>query len=385
MGGALSGIKILDFGQYIAGPFAAQLLAEQGADVIKVERPGGDPYRHVDGFMVWNRSKKAITLDLKKPEGLKIALDLAKQSDVIIENFKPGMMDKLGAGYEAVKTINPRIVYCSISGFGPRGSYSNIAGYDQLVSALGSVYTEQGFATHPLYLVLPLASLYSAAAAALDITAGLCVREQTGKGQKIDISMFRVILGTFRQFLVDFEGMFRAPWGPTGPMPLYRPYQCKDGKWQFTGLGNPKFFTLFALALGHDEWLTDPLFEGAPFLIFPPRNAQVMAMIKDIYLTKTRDEWIKMLRDNEIPVAPVQAVAEFMEEPQVIANDLVKTLKQPGVGMVKEMGIPIELMLTPGKIKGPAPLPGQHTKEILRTLGYRAAQIKELKKAGVVR
>jgi crotonobetainyl-CoA:carnitine CoA-transferase CaiB-like acyl-CoA transferase len=385
MGGALSGIKILDFGQYIAGPFAAQLLAEQGADVIKVERPGGDPYRHVDGFMVWNRSKKAITLDLKKPEGLKIALDLAKQSDVIIENFKPGMMDKLGAGYEAVKAVNPRIVYCSISGFGPRGSYSNIAGYDQLVSALGSVYTEQGFATHPLYLVLPLASLYSAAAAALDITAGLCVREQTGKGQKIDISMFRVILGTFRQFLVDFEGMFRAPWGPTGPMPLYRPYQCKDGKWLFTGLGNPKFFTLFALALGHDEWLTDPLFEGAPFLIFPPRNAQVMAMIKDIYLTKTRDEWIKMLRDNEIPVAPVQAVAEFMEEPQVIANDLVKTLKQPGVGMVKEMGIPIELMLTPGKIKGPAPLPGQHTKEILRTLGYRAAQIKELKKAGVVR
>ena len=385
MGGALSGIKILDFGQYIAGPFAAQLLAEQGAEVIKIERPGGDPYRHVDGFMVWNRSKKAITLDLKKPEGLKIALDLAKQSDVIIENFKPGMMDKLGVGYDAVKAINPRIVYCSVSGFGPRGSYSNIAGYDQLVSALGSVYTEQGFPTHPLYLVLPLASLYSAAAAALDITAGLCVREQTGKGQKIDISMFRVILGTFRQFLVDFEGMFRAPWGPTGPLPLYRPYQCKDGKWQFSGLGNPKFFTLFALALGHDEWLTDPLFEGAPFLIFPPRNAQVMAMLKDIYLTKTRDEWIELFTSNGIPAAPVQSVDDFMEEPQVIANDMVKTLKQPGVGMVKEMGIPVELMETPGKIKGPAPLPGQHTKEILRTLGYRAPQIKELKKAGVVR
>ncbi|MHB8084800.1 MAG: CaiB/BaiF CoA transferase family protein [Dehalococcoidia bacterium] len=385
MAGALAGIKILDFGQYIAGPFAAQLLAEQGADVIKVERPGGDPYRHVDGFMVWNRSKKAITLDLKKPEGMKIALDLAKQSDIIIENFKPGMMDKLGVGYEAVKALNPRIVYCSISGFGPRGSYSNIAGYDQIVSALGSVYTEQGFATHPLFLVLPLASLYSAAAAALDVTAGLCVREQTGKGQKIDVSMFRVILGTFRQFLVDFEGMFRAPWGPTGPMPLYRPYKCKDGKWLFTGLGNPKFFTQFALALEHDEWLTDPLFEGAPFLIFPPRNAQVMAMLKDIYLSKTRDEWIELLTSNEIPVAPVQSVSAFMEEPQVIANDMVKTLKQPGVGMVKEMGIPVELKETPGKIKGPAPLPGQHTKEILKTLGYRAAQIKELKKAGVVR
>ncbi len=385
MGGALSGIKVLDFGQYIAAPWAAQLLAEQGADVIKIERPGGDPYRDVDGFMVWNRSKKAITLDLKKPEGLKIALDLAKQSDIIVENFKPGMMDKLGIGYEAVKAINPRIVYCSISGFGPKGSYTNVPGYDQMVSSLATVYTEQGFPTHPLYLVLPLASLYSAVAAAMDITAGLCAREQTGKGQKMDVSMFRVILGTFRQFLVDFEGMFRAPWGPTGPMPLYRPYQCKDGKWLFTGLGNPKFFTLFALALGHDEWLTDPLFEGAPFLILPPRNAQVMAMLKDIYLTKTRDEWIALLRENEIPVAPVQSVGEFMEEPQVIANDLVKTLKQAGVGMVKEMGLPVELRVTPGKIKGPAPLPGQHTREILRTLGYRAPQIKELKKAGVIR
>jgi CoA:oxalate CoA-transferase len=383
--GALSGIKVLDFGQYIAGPFAGMLLAEQGADVIKVEKPQGDPFRHEDGFLVWNRSKKAITLDLKKPEGQKIALDLAAKSDVIIENFKPGVMDKLGIGYEAVRKINPRIVYCSISGFGPRGSYSNLSGYDQIVSAVASVYTEQGYPTHPLYIVLPLASLYSAAQAAFNITAGLCVREQTGKGQKIDISMFRSILGTFRQFLVDFEGMFRAPWGPTGPMPLYRPYQCKDGKWLFTGLGNPKFFTLFAVTLGHDEWLIDPLFEGAPFLIMPPRNAQVMSMLKQIYLTKTRDEWIELLRSNGIPVAPVQTVEEFMEEPQVIANDMVKTLKQPGFGMVKEMGVPVAAALTPGSIRGPAPLPGQHTREILRTLGYHAADIRQLKKAKVVR
>ena len=161
---------------------------------------------------------------------------------------------------------------------------------------MATVYQEQGFPTHPLYLVLPLASLYTAVDAAFYIVAGLCVRETTGRGQKIEASLFRTILSAFRQFNVDFEGMFRAPWGPTGLMPLYRPYQCKDGKWLFTGFGNPKFFTQFAIEMGHDEWLTDPLFEGAPFLIFPPRNAQVMSMLKPIYKTKSRDEWLEQTR-----------------------------------------------------------------------------------------
>jgi crotonobetainyl-CoA:carnitine CoA-transferase CaiB-like acyl-CoA transferase len=383
--GALSGIRVLDFGQYIAGPFAAALLAEQGAEVIKVERPGGDPLRGQDAFMVWNRSKKGIILDLKKPEGLKIALDLAKKADVIIENFKPGTADKLGIGYDKIKELNPRAVYCSISGFGPSGPYAGWAGYDQIVSTVASVYNEQGVVTHPLFLVLPLASLYTAVDAAFYIVSGLCVREKTGKGQRIDVSLFRTILSTFRQFNVDFEGMFRAPWGPTGPMPLYRPYQCKDGEWLFTGLGNPKFFMQFAVELGHDEWLTDPLFEGAPFLIFPPRNAQVMAMLKPLYKTKTRAEWIKQFMDASIPVAPVQTVDQFMDYKQVIASDMVQTVKEPGKGNVKEMGVPIAMADTPGKIKGPSPRPGQHTREVLRELGYSAQEIKRLKQEQVIK
>ncbi len=383
--GALSGIRVLDFGQYIAGPFAATLLAEQGAEVIKVERPGGDPLRGQDAFMVWNRSKKGIILDLKKPEGLKIALDLAKKADVVIENFKPGTADKLGIGYDKIKELNPRAVYCSISGFGPTGPYAGWAGYDQIVSTVASVYNEQGVVTHPLFLVLPLASLYTAVDAAFYIVSGLCVREKTGKGQKIDVSLFRTILSTFRQFNVDFEGMFRAPWGPTGPMPLYRPYQCKDGEWLFTGLGNPKFFMQFAVELGHDEWLTDPLFEGAPFLIFPPRNAQVMAMLKPLYKTKTRAEWIKQFMDASIPVAPVQTVDQFMDYKQVIASDMVQTVKEPGKGSVKEMGVPIAMADTPGKIKGPSPQPGQHTREVLRELGYSAQEIKRLKQEQVIK
>jgi crotonobetainyl-CoA:carnitine CoA-transferase CaiB-like acyl-CoA transferase len=383
--GALSGIRVLDFGQYIAGPFAGALLAEQGAEVIKVERPGGDPMRGQDAFMVWNRSKKGIVLDLKKPEGLKIALDLAKKADVIIENFKPGTADKLGIGYDKIKELNPRAVYCSISGFGPKGPYAGWAGYDQIVSTVASVYTEQGLATHPLFIVLPLASLYTAVDAAFYIVSGLCVREKTGSGQKIDVSLFRTILSTFRQFNVDFEGMFRAPWGPTGPMPLYRPYQCKDGEWLFTGLGNPKFFMQFAVELGHDEWLTDPLFEGAPFLIFPPRNAQVMSMLKPLYKTKTRAEWMKQFVDASIPVAPVQNVDDFMGYKQVIASDMVQTVKDPKKGAVREMGVPVALADTPGKIKGPSPQPGQHTREVLRELGYSAQEIKRLKQGNVIK
>lgn len=383
--GALSGIKVLDFGQYIAGPYAAMLLAEQGADVIKIERPQGDPFRKETGFIVWNRSKQGIVLDLKKPEGLKIALDLAKNADVIIENFKPGTADRLGIGYNSVKSINPRIIYCSISGFGTKGPYANLPGYEPIVSSLASIYAEQGYATHPLYLVLPLASIYTAVEAAFDVVTGLCVREKTGKGQKIDISMFRAILSTFRQFLVDFEGMFRAPWGPTGPLPLYRPYQCKDGKWFFTGLGNPKFFTMFAVMMGHEEWLADPLFEGAPFLIFPPRNAQVMAMLKPVYKTKTRDEWVKQFLSNGIPAAPVQLIDEFMEYKQVIADDMVKVVKDPRLGDVKEMGIPVRLASAPGKIKGSSPSPGQHTSQILKGLGYSAADITRLKKENIVK
>lgn len=384
-GEILSGIRVLDFGQYIAGPFAGMLLAEQGAEVIKIERPQGDPFRKEDGFLVWNRSKKNIVLDLKKPEGQKIALEMARDADIIIENFRPGVMERLGLGYEAVKAINPRLVYCSISGFGTKGPYANLPGYEQIVSALGSVYTEQGYVGNPLYVVLPLSSIYSAVEAAFSIVTGLCARETTGRGQKIDISMFRVILSTFRQFLIDFEGMFRAPWGPTGPLPLYRAYPGSDGRYFFLGLGNPKFFTQFAVEMGHDEWLTDPLFEGAPFLILPPRNAQVMVMFKNMFSEKPASEWIKRLSEKGIPCAPVQLVDAFMEYEQIKANDMIRTIKQPGRGMVKEMGIPVKPFATPGSIKGPAASPGQHTSEILRKLGYRAAEIRRLKKEKVAR
>lgn len=375
--GALSGIRVLELGQYIAGPFAATLLAEQGADVIKVERPGGDPYRKEDGFMVWNRSKKSIVLDLKKKEGVKAALELASGSDVIIENFRPGVMDRLELGYEAVKSVNPGIVYISISGFGTKGFYSGIPGYEPIVSSMASVYAEQGYTTRPLYLVLPLASIYTAVESAFCAVSGLCARETSGKGQKIEVSLFRTILGTFRQYLIEFDGALKGIWGPYGQLPFYRPYQCKDGKWFFLGTGNPKFITLFALAMGHDEWLTSPLFEGAPYLTLPHTHAEATIMLRQIFMTRTRDEWLELLIGQGIPAAPVQFIDDFMDNAQVRAVDMLKVVEQPGTGMVEEMGIPVLASLTPGGIKGPAPALGQNTKEILGTLGHQPVHIKE--------
>lgn len=382
--GALSGIKVLDFGQYIPGPYAAMLLAEQGADVIKIERPQGDPARKEKGFIVWNRSKQAITLDLKQDAGRKVAHDLIRSADVVIENFRPGTADRLGIGYEAARTINPRAVYCSISGFGPTGPYSNLPGWEPIVDSLASVYANQGYGTHPLYVVLPLASQYAAFQAAFGITTALCVREMTGRGQKVDVSLHRAIMCAQRLFVIDFEGSFRMPWGPTGLLPLYRAYQGSDGKWFFLGLGNFKFFTQFCMTMDRSEWLTDPLFEGAPFLILPPRNAQVMAMLKKIFLAKTRDEWLTLLRADGIPCAPIRPTTEFMDDPQVAANDMVQIVEQPGLGPVREMGIPVKLFGTPGKIQGPSPRRGQHTGAILKELGYSPAEIRRLKKIRAV-
>jgi len=383
---ALSGFRVLDFGHYIAGPYTAMLLAEQGAEVLKVERPGGDPIRREPGFMVWNRSKKGITLNLKTAEGQQIAQELARRSDVVIENFHPGVADRLGIGYETMRRLNPRLVYCSISGFGHSGPYRDLPGWDPIVASMAAIYVDQaGEGNPPLYLVLPLPSYYAALMAAFSVTTALYAREITGKGQKVYISLFNSILASASVFMVDFEGKERIPGGdPQGGMPLYRLYQGSDGQWFFLGLGNLGFFTRFALTMGHDEWLTDPLFEGAPFLIMPPRNKQLIALFKDIFSARPRDDWLELLRSADIPIVPALTVEEFLDDPQVLANEMVATVEEPHLGKVREMGVPVKLPLTPGRVKGPSPLLGQHTEEVLADLGYSAQDITRLEDERVV-
>jgi len=382
---ALSGVRVLDFGHYIAGPYAAMLLAEQGAEVIKVERPGGDPFRKELGFIVWNRSKRGITLDLKQAEGQRIAQELARRADILIENYHPGIADKLGIGYDTLRQLNPQLVYCSISGFGHSGPYRDLPGWDPIVASVASVYVSQAEPKPPLYLVLPLPSYYAAFMSVFSMATALLARGLMGKGQHIDMSLFNSILGAQSGRIVDFEGVKRLPFGdPQGGMPLYRLYQGRDGKWFFLALGNLTFFAKFAVAMGHEEWLTEPRFQGAPFLILPPTSTQLIAMFKEIFSTRTRDEWLEFLRAADLPCAPALSVAEFMNDPQVLANGMVEVVEQPPLGKVREMGIAVRFPLTPGRIKGPAPALGQHTEEVLADLGYSAREMARLKGQGVI-
>ncbi len=383
---ALAGFRVLEFGSYIPGPYAAMLLAEQGAEVVKVERPGGDPMRKEPGFVVWNRSKKGITLDLKTSEGKRAAHELAKRSDVVVENFRPGVADRLGIGYETVRGLNPRAVYCSISGFGPDGPNRDVPGWDPIVASTAGVYVDQaGIGAPPLYIVLPLPSYYASVMAALSITTALCAREITGKGQKVDISLFNAMVYAESYNMSDFEGKVRIPSGePQGSLPLYRLYQGSDGKWFGIGVASMPFFTKLALAMEHPEWLADPLFEGAPFLIFPPRSGEVIRLLQEIFSTKTRDEWLKFLRAADIPCDPAQPIADFLEDPQVMANGMVQVVEEPKLGKVRQMGVPVKLRAAPGRVKGPSPVLGQHTEEVLSGLGYSKTELAALKRQGVI-
>jgi len=384
MSGILSGVKVIEFGQYIAGPYAAMLLAEQGADVIKVERPDGDPYRSDKGFVVCNRSKKGITLNLKTPEGQKVAHDLVKGADVVIENFKPGTANRMGIGYEAIKDINPRIVYCSISGFGQKGPYRDVPGWEPLALSMSTYYTEQNRVGDPIYQSQLLASHYTSFLAAFYIVTALYARELSGKGDHIDLSLLRSAVAIQPNVLGNSPRKIRFPFNVRGMMPMVRAYQGGDGQWFVLSAASVGFFTSLCSVLDHDEWHLDPLFAGAPLLILPPQSAQVISILQTIFYTKPRDEWIKILQEANIPCSPVQSVDKFMEHPHIAANNLAVEIQEEGLGKVKEMNIPVELSGVPGSIKGPSPKLGQHTEEVLSGLGYSIAEIEIFKQKTVI-
>lgn len=383
---ALEGIRVLDLGYYITGPYTSMLLGDQGAEVIKVERPEGDPGRQLSGFVVWNRGKRSITIDLKQKQGQKVAQELARRCDILVQNFRPGVAEKLGVDYETLSQLNPRLIYCAISGYGEQGPYRDKPGWDPLVSSYAALYSDQpGHGEPPTFFVLPLASYYCAFMAAFSAVTALYVREVTGRGQKIEMPLLNALTLVQTASLLDFEGKVRiSTWASQGPMPLYHLYQARDGLWFFLALGNYTFFTKFALAMGHEEWLTDPLFEDAPMLITPPRSFEVERIMAGILATKTREEWLEFLRSHDIPCAPAKRVDEFLDDPQVAANEMVVELEDPNVGTIREMGIPVKLSLTPGRVKGPSPLPGEHTEEILVELGYSPHKVRELRKRQIV-
>jgi crotonobetainyl-CoA:carnitine CoA-transferase CaiB-like acyl-CoA transferase len=370
--GAFHGVRVLDFTQGIAGPYAAMLLAEQGADAIKVEPPGGDRARGRPAFYVLNRSKRGVMLDLESAEGRLKAQDLAANADVVLVDSPPEVLRRWGIDYEALSRHNPTAVYCSVPLYGSRGPSAGLPPDDDLLAAVSGVFGLQwSYREAPVYLVAPIASYAAGMLAADAIAATLFDRARTGRGDYIEVSG---LAGAFAlqstSYLVPLAAMdiirLAGRGDPKGPFPTYRVYRAGDGEWFMLACLTPVFWTKLAVALDLVEWLADPRFEGAPVAISGPENRQEIAdRLEALFATRPRQDWLDFLQENDVPAGPVLSREEFLVDPQVIHNRMKVEIEDPEVGRTVQMGVPLTLSETPGVIRGPAPSLGQHNDEVL--------------------
>jgi crotonobetainyl-CoA:carnitine CoA-transferase CaiB-like acyl-CoA transferase len=375
----LDGIRVVDLTSYIAGSYAAMMVADLGATVIKVESLEGDSFRELPGFFGWNRGKRSIGLNLKTPEGREIVERLARGADVVMENWRPGVADRLGVGHRHLAPLNPRLIYCSVTAFGSTGPYVDRPGFDPILQALGGLMTLQGFGGPPRYLRTAPTDYYTAALAVQAVLAALFVRERTGRGQRIETSLLQGVMALQSGIALDY------PDKPTliRENPTYRLYQAGDGEWFFLACGNQSFWTKLCKALGMEEFADDPRFGS--WLLRLRNNDALLPIMEQRFAEKTRAEWLEILASHDIPAGPVKTVQEFMDDPAVRHHDLVHEYDHPEVGRLRVMGQPLVFADTPTRDPGPPPTLGQHTDEVLREAGYDAAAIAELRARKVVR
>ena len=375
MAGAFDGIRVIDFTQGRAGPYAGMLLAEQGADVIKVEPPAGDRARGTPAFHVLNRSKRGVVLDLRRREGRAGAQELAAAADVVLIDQLPEQAERQGIGYARLTQENPGLVYCSMPPFGSKGPHATLEPDDTLVAAVTGVLGLQwSYCESPVFLVVPIVAYATGVLAALAVAATLFDRARSGHGDHVEVSglggafalqtsAYLVPLGA-----LDVIRLSARKGTPRGPWPTYRVYEASDGEWFFLGALTPVFWTKLAVALGIEEYLADPRFEGAPLAYPVSEDAQELSdRIAEIFATKPRQHWLDFLRQADVPAGPVQTRDDYLQDPQVRHNQMRVEIDDPEVGSTVQMGVPLLLRDTPGGIRGPAPLLGQHNDVVLTT------------------
>jgi crotonobetainyl-CoA:carnitine CoA-transferase CaiB-like acyl-CoA transferase len=375
----LAGIRVVDLTSYIAGSYGAMMLADLGASVVKVEALEGDSFRELPGFFGWNRGKRSIALNLKTSEGREIVERLARDGDVVMENWRPGVAGRLGVGHERLMALNPRLVYCSVTAFGSTGPYIDRPGFDPLLQALGGLMTLQGFGGAPQYLRSAPTDYYTASLATQAVLAALFVRERTGRGQRIETSLLHGVLALQSGIVLDY---------PTKPTlirdnPTYRLYKASDDQWFFVACGNQSFWVKLCAALSMEEFAHDPRFGS--WLLRLQNNEALLPILEKRFAEKTRDEWLEILAAHDIPAAPVKTVLQFMDDPAVKHHDMVHEYDHPEVGRLRLMGQPLVFTDTPTRDPGPPPTLGQHTDEVLREAGYADDAIAALRAKQVIR
>ncbi|PKB71634.1 MAG: hypothetical protein BZY87_04535 [SAR202 cluster bacterium Io17-Chloro-G6] len=398
---ALEGIKILDFCRNAPGMFCTMVLADLGADVLMIERPmdearsayekivagidGADDERRHAAFNALQRNKRSIALNLKEPEAQRIFHQLAETADVVVEGFRPGVMDRLGAGYEKVHSINPRAVYCSVSGYGQDGPYSQMAGHDinyiSFAGALGLIGPQGGRPAIPLNLIADYAG--GGFCGAVGILAALMSREKTGRGQYVDIAMSEGVLYMLSGLISDVlaRGISAERGGNrlNGGAPYYNVYRTKDDKYFSIAAIEPWFWENLCRALERDDLLPHQEATGAQML-------EVEQALADAFLTKTRDEWFESLKDSNISVGKVYSLEEALDDPHAQQRGMVLEVEAPDVpeGKVRQVGTAIHLSDTPGQVRHLGSVTGQHTADVLEELGFNPAAVADLLRRQVV-
>ena len=394
--GPLDGIRVLDLTRVLAGPYCTMFLGDLGAEVVKVEQPDvgddtrgwGPPFTGGESayFLCVNRNKKSITLDLKSKDGVALLGRLAERADVLIENFRPGAMERLGLGEKDLRATNPRLIYASLSGFGADGPMSDAPGYDLIVQAWGGLMSITGQADgEPSKVGVAIIDLVAGLMLGKSIAAALFAREKLGVGQKIDTSLLEAevacLINVGSNYLV--EGSIPRRWGNAHPSIVpYQSFKTADG-YLVIGVASEGIWRRFCQAIGRSEWADDSRFEKNSNRV--ENRSLLIGLLAEMFLSRGTDEWLKLLNSAEVPCAPVQTVDQVFKAPQVLHREMLVQLEHPTAGTVRMAGVPVKFSATPASVRLPPPLLGQHNEEVLESwLGMNDNEISELKRKTVI-
>lgn len=394
MFGALEGIRVLDLTQIMSGPYCTMLLADLGAEVIKVEKPqGGDdsrrlgpPFYHGESaaFMAVNRNKLGLALDIRAPIGKELLWRLIATADVLVENFRPGTMERLGFGYEQAHAVQPSLVYCSISGYGQTGPLREQGGFDMVAQAMSGVLSVTGSPEAPAKVGVPISDLNAGLFASHAILAALLARARTGEGQHIDTSLLEAALAYTIWESNEYWATGLPPKRLGTAHRISAPYQVfetQDG-WIAIGAANQRNWERLAHALDRPDLLEHPDFTTNSDRV--THLPALVATLTETIKTRSTAEWAERLQSAGVPSGPVLTLDQVYANPQVRAREMDIEIEHPVAGRVHAIGMPVKFSATPGRVTRPAPVLGQHTYALLQSLGVSEAQCRELEASGII-
>jgi formyl-CoA transferase len=394
--GPLDGVRVLDLTRVVAGPYCSMFLGDLGADVVKVEQPGvgddtrgwGPPFAGGESayFLSINRNKRSLALDLKSKRAVELLRQLVKVADVVIENFRPGAMERLGLGEADLRNLNPQLIYASLTGFGADGPMSSWPGYDLIVQAWGGLMSITGAPDgEPVKVGVAIIDLVAGLMLGKAITAALFAREKIGVGQRIDTSLLEAevasLINVGSNYLVG--GKVPTRWGNAHPNIVpYQNFKTADG-YLVIGVASEVIWKRFCQAIGRANLTDDARFANNSLRV--ENRTKLIALLSEVFLQRDNETWFKLLTAAEVPCSPVQTIDQVFQAPQVLHRDMVMEIEHPTAGKVRMAGIPVKFSVTPASLRLPPPLLGEHNEAILSNwLGMSAEAIDELKKEKII-